>query len=517
MLYAATGPTADASMVCMTSTSNDTLQPLRDRLAAISDLNSAAALLHWDQQTYMPQGGVSLRSEQLSTMSRLAHEMLVSQETGHLLDRAEPQDPETEEHALLRLARRDYDRATRLPARLVAELSRVRSLAQPVWARARAESDWEAFAPQLERVLVLVKESAEYLGYEEHPYDALLDLYEPGTKTSVMRKMFDRLKAELVPMIRKLPSDEDRSRPLYGNFDEEKQEALGGEIISAFGYDWTRGRQDRVVHPFCISLGGPEDVRITTRFEEAWLSPALFATMHEAGHALYEQGVDPAYSRTPLAGGTSMGVHESQSRLWENLIGRSLDFWGHYYPTLQERFPEALGNVDLEFFYRAINEAKPSEIRVEADELTYNLHVLLRFELEIELLDGGLSVAGLPEAWNAKMEEYLDLRPQSAAKGVLQDVHWSAGLLGYFPTYSIGNVLSVQLFEAAVARHPEISGQIGGGEFGTLLGWLRETIHRHGSRYDPEDLIERATDSPLDPGPYLRYLKSKFGELYGLD
>jgi carboxypeptidase Taq len=500
----------------MTETSNDTLRHLRDRLATISDLNSAAALLHWDQETYMPQAGVSLRAEQLSTMSRLAHEMLVSEETGRLLDAAEPQDPDSEEHALHRLARRDYDRATRLPARLVAELSRARSLAQPVWARARAESDWEAFTPQLERILVLVRESAEYLGYEDHPYDALLDLYEPGTKTSLLREMFDGLKAELVPMIRPLPSDEDRSLPLHGTFDEEKQEAFGRTIITAFGYDWARGRQDRVVHPFCISLGGPEDVRITTRFEEAWLSPALFATMHEAGHALYEQGVDPAYSRTPLAGGTSMGVHESQSRLWENLVGRSLAFWGHYFPTLQKTFPEALGNVDLEIFYRAINEAKPSEIRVEADELTYNLHILLRFELEIELLDGGLSVADLPDAWNAKMEEYLDLIPQSAAKGVLQDVHWSAGLFGYFPTYSLGNVLSVQLFDAAVARYPEITEQIGGGEFGTLLGWLRENIHRHGSRYDPEDLVERATGRPLDPEPYLRYLKRKFGELYGL-
>ena len=462
----------------------------------------------------MPSGGVPLRAEQLSTTHRLAHEMLVSEETGRLLGAAKPRHPEG--RALLRLARRDHDRAARLPTRLVADLSRARSLAQPLWARARAESDWEAFVPQLERILGLVKESAEYLGYEEHPYDALLDLYEPGTKTSRVREMFDGLKAELVPMIQKLPSDEDRSRPLHGMFDEDKQEAFGREIVTAFGYDWTRGRQDRVVHPFCLPLGGPEDVRITTRFEETWLSPALFATMHEAGHALYEQGVDPAYSRTPLAGGTSMGVHESQSRLWENLVGRSLGFWEHYYPTLQESFPEALGDVDLGTFYRAINEVKPSEIRVEADEITYNLHVLLRFELELELLEDELSVAGLPDAWNAKMEEYLGLRPESAAKGVLQDVHWSAGLFGYFPTYSIGNVLSVQLFEAALGRHPEIAGQIGGGEFGTLLGWLQENVYRHGSWYDPEDLIERTTGRPLDPEPYLRYLQNKFGELYDL-
>src|SRR5215203_335130 len=500
----------------MTGTSNSKLGRLRDRLKTISDLSSAASLLHWDQETYMPQGGVPLRAEQLSTVSRMAHEMLVSTETGRLLDAAEPQDPGTEGYALLRRARRNYDRATKLPSRLVAELSRTRSLAQPVWARAREESDWEAFAPHLESILVLVRESAEHFGYEEHPYEALLDLYEPGTKTSLLREMFDGLKAELVPMIQKLPSGEDRSRPLHRTFDEEEQEAFGRKIITAFGYDWTRGRQDRVVHPFCITIGGPEDVRITTRFEKAWLSPALFATMYEAGHALYEQGVDPAYSRTPLAGGTSMGVHESQSRLWENLVGRSLGFWGHYYPLLQESFPDALGDVDPETFYRAINEAKPSEIRVEADELTYNLHILLRFELEIELLEEDLAVAELPAAWNAKMEEYLGVTPEDETNGVLQDVHWAAGLFGYFPTYTIGNVLAGQLFEEALKAHPEIPEEMGDGEFGTLRGWLWENIHRHGSRFDPDELIEMATGRPLKTAPYLRYLKNKFGELYGL-
>jgi carboxypeptidase Taq len=331
-----------------------------------------------------------------------------------------------------------------------------------------------------------------------------------------LQTMFEELKAGLVPLISEIPADEDRSGPLFGEFDEAKQEAFGREVITAFGYDWKRGRQDRAVHPFCINFGGPDDVRITTRFDPGWLSPALFATFHEAGHAMYEQGVDPAYTRTPLSGGTSMGVHESQSRLWENLVGRSRPFWSRYYPELQETFPDALGGTDLEAFYRAINDVRPSEIRVEADELTYNLHILLRFELEVALLEESLSVSDLPEAWNAKTEEYLGLTPADDARGVLQDVHWAAGLFGYFPTYTIGNVLSAQLFDAAIKECPEITEGIGRGEFGALREWLRENIHRHGSKYDPEELIVRVTGRPLDSGPYLRYLDAKFDGLYGL-
>jgi carboxypeptidase Taq len=267
------------------------------------------------------------------------------------------------------------------------------------------------------------------------------------------------------------------------------------------------------VHPFCIGLT-PGDVRITTRFDPGWLSPALFGTMHETGHALYEQGVDPAYARTPLSGGTSMGIHESQSRLWENLVGRSRPFWSHFYPGLQKAFPEALGEFELEGFYRAINAVSPSEIRVEADEVTYNLHILLRFELEVALIEGSLSVSDLPSAWNAKMEEYLGITPENEATGALQDVHWSAGLFGYFPTYTIGNVLSVALFDEAIGAYPAIPEQIAEGEFSTLLGWLRENIHRHGSRYYPDELIERVTGRPLDAAPYLKYLKNKFGQLY---
>ena len=484
-------------------------------MAQISDVSSANGLLMWDRQTYMPKGGVAGRAEQSATLSRIAHEMLVDAETGRLLEALDQPDPSSEDGALVRRARREYEKATRLPGELVAEISRTTALAEPAWVEARERSDWSLFAPHLETILPLQREAAEHLGYEDHLYDALLDGYEPGAKKARLEKMFEELKTELVPLIRSISErdGEDREAPLHNAFDEKAQERFGEEVITRFGYDWDRGRQDRTVHPFCIGLT-PGDVRITTRFDPGWLSPALFGTMHETGHALYEQGVDPAYARTPLSGGTSMGIHESQSRLWENLVGRSRPFWSHFYPGLQKAFPEALGEFELEGFYRAINAVSPSEIRVEADEVTYNLHILLRFELEVALIEGSLSVSDLPSAWNAKMEEYLGITPENEATGALQDVHWSAGLFGYFPTYTIGNVLSVALFDEAIGAYPAIPEQIAEGEFSTLLGWLRENIHRHGSRYYPDELIERVTGRPLDAAPYLKYLKNKFGQLY---
>ena len=499
----------------MTETHEDNLRKLKERLAQISDVSSANGLLMWDMQTYMPRGGVAGRAEQTATLSRIAHEMLVDAETGRLFEALDQPDPFSEDGALVRRALREYEKATRLPGELVAEISRATALAEPAWVEARERSEWSLFAPHLEKILPLQREAAEHLGYEDHLYDALLDGYEPGAKKARLEKMFEELKTELVPLIRSISErdGENREAPLYGAFDEKAQQRFGEEVITRFGYDWDRGRQDRTVHPFCIGLT-PGDVRITTRFDPGWLSPALFGTMHETGHALYEQGVDPAYARTPLGGGTSMGVHESQSRLWENLVGRSRPFWSHFYPGLQEAFPEALGGVDVEEFYRAINVVSPSQIRVEADEVTYNLHILLRFELEVALIEGSLSVSDLPSAWNAKMEEYLGVTPENDATGALQDVHWSAGLFGYFPTYTIGNVLSVQLFEEAVDALPAIPDQIAEGEFSTLLEWLRENVHRHGSRYYPEELIERVTGHPLDTAPYLKYLKNKFGELY---
>src|SRR5919199_1734433 len=503
----------------MTSKQQTPYEQLKDRLATISDLGSVRTLLFWDRQTYMPTGAVPGRAEQAATLSRISHEMLTDPKTEMFLDSAGEPDPTSEEGALIRRARRDYELAAKIPADLVARTSRVSALAESAWVRARKESDWSLFAPHLAEVASLKREAAEFLGYEDHPYEALVNAYEPGTKKAQLEAMFEELKTGIVPLIRSVAEQsregEDRAAPLYGEFDEARQEEFGRTVISAFGYDWERGRQDRSVHPFCMSTG-PGDVRMTTRFDGTWLSPALFGTMHEAGHALYSQGVDPAYARSPLDGGTSTGVHESQSRLWENLVGRSLPFWSHYYPKLREVFPEALKGVDVEAFYRAINVLKPSTIRVEADEATYNLHILLRFELEVALIEGSLSVADLPAAWNAKMEEYLGLVPKDDSAGVLQDIHWADGLFGYFPTYTIGNVLSVQFFDAAVEARPEIPEEIKSGSFSTLLGWLRENVHRHGSRFYPHELVERATGRPLDTAPYLRYLEDKFGELYSL-
>jgi carboxypeptidase Taq len=496
---------------------SDELRPLKERLATISDLRSAGSVLAWDRQTYMPEGGIQGRAEQLASLARVSHEMLVSPETAELLERAGEREAGSDEAALLRLARREHDRARKLPARLVAEASRATALAEPAWIEARERSDWSIFAPHLERVLALKQEEAGHLD-GEHPYDAMLDRYDPGASTRRLALMFDELRAGIVPLAHEVSARlaEDRDAPLRGAFDVAAQEAFGRDVISGFGFDWSRGRQDGAVHPFCINFGNPGDVRITTRFDPKLLSVGLFGTCHEAGHALYEQGVDPSYSRTPLAGGVSMGVHESQSRLWENLVARSRPFWSHFAPKLRAAFPGVLDGVDVEAIYRAVNAVRPSEIRTEADELTYDLHVLLRFELELDLLEGGLAAADLPETWNAKMEEYLGIVPENDALGVLQDTHWAIGYFGYFPAYTVGNVLSVQLFEAAVGERPEILPDMERGEFGALLEWLRENVHRHGKKYEPDDLVERATGRPPDTEPYLRYLRTKFGELYGM-
>jgi carboxypeptidase Taq len=496
---------------------DENLRPLKEHLATIGDLRSACSVLTWDRQTYMPAGGVEGRAEQLASLTRLAHEMLVSPRTEKLLDEAGERDVGTDEASLLRLARREHEQATKLPAHLIAETARATALAEPVWMRAREDSDWPLFAPHLERVLALKLEAAHRLD-AGHPYDAMLDRYDPGQTTARLRVMFEELKAGILPLVRDVSAklEEDRAAALRGDFDESRQEAFGRDVISRFGYDWSRGRQDRAVHPFCINFGGPGDVRITTRFDPEMFAIAFFGTCHEAGHALYEQGVDPSFSRTPLAGGVSMGVHESQSRLWENFVARSRPFWTHFHPRLREAFPEAMNGVEAEAFYRSVNAVRPSEIRTEADELTYDLHVLLRFELEVALFEGDLSVADLPEAWNAKMEDYLGVVPENDAVGVLQDIHWAIGYFGYFPAYTVGNVLSAQLFEAAAEERSEIPSEMERGEFDALLRWLREKVHRHGRKYEPDDLVKVATGRPPETAPYLRYLEGKFGELYGL-
>ncbi len=498
------------------------VEQLKNHLADVVHLRHAAAVLGWDQQVNMPPEGAPARAEQLATLSRLAHEKFVAEETSRLIEAAEAEvaglSVDHDDAALVRVVRHDYDLATRVPTALVEELARVTSQAHEIWARAREQADFAAFVPTLERILDLKRQEAEALGYEDRMYDALLDQYEPHMKTADVERLFGELRTELVPFVAQIFERLDAvdDTPVRKRYDIERQAEFGLQVIKKLGYDLTRGRQDKSVHPFTTEFS-INDVRITTRYQEDWMPSALFGSIHEAGHAMYEQGCYQGYEGTFLAGGTSLGVHESQSRLWENVVGRSRAFWSHFYGDLQRLFPEQLGQVDLEAFYRAINAVSRSLIRVEADEVTYNLHIMLRFELENDLLEGKLAVRDLRDAWNAKMEAYLGITPPDDGKhGVLQDVHWSSGLIGYFPTYSLGNFLSVQYWEKAVQDVPSIPTDIARGEFGSLLNWLRENIHRHGRKYWPAELTQRVTGEPIQVRSFLRYLKEKYTDIYGL-
>lgn len=499
----------------------DAVQRLRQHLTTISDLRAAAGYLRWDQETLMPPGGAAARAATLATLARLAHEAFVSAETGRRLEAAEQAavglDPDSDDAALPRMTRRDYDRAIKLPPEFVAERSREASLSTQVWRTARQANDFPTFRPSLGKMVDFARRTADYLGFTEHPYDALLDLYEPDMKAREVDVLFAGLRKFTVPFVRAIAArgpvvDEGLLRQDYP---EEGQRAFALPVAAAFGYDLTRGRLDVSAHPFASGFN-VGDVRITTRYDRRYLPTAMFSIFHESGHAMYEQGVSPALERTPLARGASLGLHESQSRMWENLVGRSRPFWEHYYPALQAQFPEQLRGADAETFYRAVNAVKPSLIRTEADEVTYNLHIMLRFELEKALLEGALPVEELPEAWTGKMQEFLGLTPPSDANGVMQDIHWSQGSIGYFPTYSLGNIISVQLFEAAERARPNLAGDFRRGEFSSLLGWLREHVHRHGRKFLPREILRRATGGDLTVEPYLRYLRTKFGEIYGV-
>jgi carboxypeptidase Taq len=499
----------------------EAVEKLNAHLADVVNLARAAAVLGWDQQTYMPPGGAEARGEQLATLSKLAHEIFASDKTGQLLEEAERAldgaDPDSTEAALVRVVRHDYDLETKLPTSLVEALARETTRAHEIWVKAREQNDFASFAPMLERIYDLMREKAEALGYEDRMYDALLDQYEPGAKTAHVAEVFDGLRQELVPFVHQIferLNAVDHSF-LHKEYDVKKQEEFGLEVIRQLGYDFSRGRQDRAVHPFTTNFS-INDVRITTRYLPNYLPSALFSSVHEAGHALYELGCDQSLENTMLAGGTSLGVHESQSRLWENIVGRGRPFWQHFYPLLQQTFPEQLGKVDLDAFYRAINFVSRSLIRVEADEVTYNLHIMLRFEMENDLLEGKLAVKDAPEAWNAKMQEYLGITPPNDAQGILQDVHWSSGLVGYFPTYALGTLLSVQFWDKALEDVPSIPDDIAQGNFSTLHDWLRNHIYVHGRKYFPADLVQRVTGEPLQYHSFMRYLRDKYSEIYEL-
>lgn len=495
-------------------------QQLLTLVGELADLNQASAVLGWDQQTYMPKGGAQARGQQRATLHRIIHERLTSPEVGELLADLEAggaagDDPFRQ--ALLREVRRAYDQAVRIPSDLAAELVQVTTVAMGAWVQARETEDFEVFRPHLERIVELTCARADALGYTTHRYDALLDLYEPGATRADVDRIFDALRADLIPLLQNLLPKLSRvddavfRRALAG----ESQMAFLNQVVAQIGFDYNRGRMDLSAHPFTISFS-PNDVRLTTRIDSNDLRMALYSAIHEAGHGIYEQGIPERFARTPVGAVPSLGFHESQSRLWENVIGRSREFWTFFLPKMKEAFPGAFDSADVETVYAAVNRVEPSYIRTEADEVTYNLHIMIRYELEQALVDGSLAVADLPEAWNAKMEEYLTIKPRSVSEGVLQDVHWSMGSIGYFPTYSLGTILAVQLFEAACKEHPEIPREMAAGNFATVRLWMQRNVYDQASLYTPKELLEKITGSGYDPAPYLAYMKAKYGELYGL-
>jgi carboxypeptidase Taq len=477
-------------------------------LGELSDLRHAGHVLAWDQQVMMPPGGGPARGDALGTIQRLHHDRLVAPRLGALLDSAGADDA-----LLVRALRRDHDRASRVPGDLAEAMARAGSRGYEVWLQAREANDFAVFEPALRRNIELAREYAACFPESEHPYDALLDRYEPGATAAEVSALFTRLREGLVPLISKIALRPD-PQGLSGEFPSAAQRDLGLQIVGAMGYDAAAWRLDDAVHPFAASPA-IDDIRITSRFDDHSLT-GLFALMHETGHGLYEHGVDPALARTTLDGGVSLGVHESQSRLWENLVGRSPAFWRHWLPRFRERFPLTMRDVSLDQFIHAINVVRPTLIRVEADEVTYSLHVILRFELELALIDGSLDPADLPAAWAAKMQQFLGISVPDDLRGVLQDIHWSEGIIGYFPTYAIGNVLAAQLWRAVHADVRGLDDQIASGDYAALSAWLREKIHRHGRTLTPPELIEQAVGGPLDPAPMLEHLTAKYGALYEL-
>ncbi|MCU0488440.1 MAG: carboxypeptidase M32 [Anaerolineales bacterium] len=497
------------------------LNELKTRLLEINDLESASAVLNWDQSTYMPPGGAAARGRQMATLARLAQEKFIDPAVGKLLDDlqayGESLPYDSDDASMLRATRRDYERAVKVPPEFLGEVYNHIAQTYMQWAAARPANDFESVRPALEKTLDYSRQLAEFYAPYDHIADPLIDMADFGMKAESVRALFSGLREQLVPLVKTItaqpPADDSCLRQ---HFPEADQLAFSEKVIRQLGYDFQRGRQDKTHHPFMtkFSLG---DVRITTRVKEDFLGETLFSTIHESGHAMYEQGIRMDLDGTPLAGGTSAGVHESQSRLWENLVGRSRGFWEFFYPQLQETFPNQLGSVSLETFYRAVNKVERSLIRTDADEVTYNLHVMLRFDFELALLEGKLAVRDLPEAWKARYESDLGIRPPDDRDGVLQDVHWYGGIIGgAFQGYTLGNIMGALFYDTAVKANPAILVDVRQGQFGSLHQWLRENIYQHGRKFTANELIERATGAPLTTEPYIRYLKTKYAELYNL-
>lgn len=489
-------------------------------LREIHNVEMAATVLGWDQQTQMPPGGAAARAGQLATLSKISHNMFTSDETGQFLEdaAAEVSDDEynSDTSSMVRVIQEDYDESTKIPTEWVTEFTQLTSMADGIWAKARQDKDFSKFLPSLERIVEMVRQKTEYLGYEDHPYSALLNQYERGITTTQVKQIFDDHKPGLIELIAAINENSDNvdDSILHRPYDTDKQRSFGLKMIESFGFDFSRGYQAVSVHPFCTNFSS-NDVRITTRFDPDFLNTSIFGMMHEAGHGMYEQGIGQNLEGTPLCNGTSLGIHESQSRMWENLVGRSKGFWSWALPQLKEVYPH-LESVDLNTFYKAINKSAPSFIRVEADEVNYNLHIILRFEIEMDLITGNLAAKDAPEVWNTKFNEFFGITPADDAQGVLQDVHWSYGIHGYFPTYALGNLLSVQFYNKAVQAHPNIPSDIANGKFDTLLTWLNKNIHQHGRKLTSDELTKQVAGESIQSRDYLDYLTTKYSEIYEL-
>lgn len=496
------------------------MQQLIDLAAELDDLGHITALLGWDQQVNMPSMGAEERGIQSAAIGRIMHEKFTSDEVGQLIADLEKEVgdlyAETDEARSVKVAKRQYEKQTKVPLPLLMEFIKTTTMSHEAWVKAKAKSDFSIFEPHLKKIVDLRKQYAELFKPYDHIYDPLLDDFEPGMKTADVKEIFDKLRPQQVEIIQAIAEkDPPDNSFLKHNYKKEYQEIIGRYVITRFGYDWQRGRLDLAPHPFTTEFG-LGDVRITTRYLDDDAGSALFSTMHEAGHAMYAQGLPEKYNRHPLSGAASLAIHESQSRLWENLVGRSKEFWSFFYPSMQMLFPEYLENVSELDFYRGINKVEPSLIRVEADEATYNLHIMLRLEIEIGLMEDTIEVKDLPEIWNAKINDYLGVTPPNDARGVLQDVHWPDGMIGYFPTYALGNLASVQLWDKMLEQNPNIPDEIAKGKFDTILSWMREHVHQFGSKFEAQEIMVKATGSKITPEPYIQYLKTKYGEIYHL-
>ena len=502
----------------MTSGAKERYERVMESAAELADLESAASLLGWDQETTMPPKGVDGRSHVAATMAGIIHQRLTDPELAENLDALSSNGNtlgEVETAQVKELARLQR-RAAKVPRKLVQAMAEHESRSTAVWAECKKNKDFASFVPSLSETYSLKREMAEAIGYKDNIYDALLDDYEPGAKTKDLMNVLNDVKDFLIPVVQKIVDSGVQGDPgiVSGPFDTKLQDQFGREMIAAMGFDMEAGRLDISNHPFTSGIHAG-DIRLTTKYQDE-LTVGLFGTLHETGHGLYEQNLPSGYRRTPLGPSTSLGIHESQSRLWENNVGRSLCLWKHFFPRLQKLFPGQLGSVSLDDYYRAINIVEPSLVRIESDEVTYNLHIVLRVELEQELLGGTVAIKDLSDVWNERFKQYLGIEPPSVDKGVLQDIHWAVGLIGYFATYTLGNLYAAMFYDAAKSAIPDLEGKIAQGNLIPLRDWLIENVHKHGRRYSAEDLAKKACGKPFSADPFKSYVREKFGAIYGV-